>query len=55
MGLFDKKYCDLCGNPLGIIRNKKLSDGHCCDKCKNEFSSLIDKDYRFSVEDKKNI
>ena len=26
MGLFDKKYCDFCGNKIGLLGNKKLED-----------------------------
>ena len=27
MGLFDKKYCDVCGEKIGLLGNKKLEDG----------------------------
>ena len=33
MGLFDKKYCDLCGNKIGLLGNRKLEDGNCCKDC----------------------
>lgn len=27
MGLFDKKYCDFCGEKIGILGIRKLEDG----------------------------
>ena len=33
MGLFDKKYCDICGNKIGLLGNKKLEDGNLCKDC----------------------
>ena len=24
MGLFDKKYCDICGEKIGLLGNRKL-------------------------------
>ena len=33
MGLFDKKYCDICGNKIGLLGNRKLEDGNCCKDC----------------------
>ena len=26
MGLFDKKYCDICGEKIGFLGNCKLED-----------------------------
>lgn len=28
MGLFDKKYCDICGEKIGLLGNRKLDDGN---------------------------
>ena len=28
MGLFDKKYCDICGEKIGLLGNRKLEDGN---------------------------
>ena len=28
MGLFDKKYCDVCGAKIGFLGNRKLEDGN---------------------------
>ncbi len=33
MGLFDKKYCDICGEKIGLLGNRKLEDGNCCKYC----------------------
>ena len=26
MGLFDKKYCDICGEKIGFLGNRKLEE-----------------------------
>ena len=31
MGLFDKKYCDICGEKIGLLGNRKLEDGNLCN------------------------
>ena len=28
MGLFDKKYCDICGEKIGLLGNRKLDNGN---------------------------
>lgn len=33
MGLFDKKYCDICGDKIGLLGNRKLEDGNMCKNC----------------------
>ena len=41
MGLFDvfkKKECCICGNEVGLIGNRKLSDGNMCSKCAKKLS-----------------
>ena len=41
MGLFEKKYCDLCGDKVNALTRQKLSDGYLCSDCKRQdFSSL---------------
>ena len=30
MGLFDKKYCSICGEKIGFLGNRKLEDGTLC-------------------------
>ena len=38
MGLFDKKYCDICGEKIGLLGNRKLEDGNCCKNCAKKLS-----------------
>ena len=38
MGLFDKKYCDFCGNKIGLLGNRKLEDGNMCKDCASKLS-----------------
>ena len=28
MGLFDKKYCDICGEKICLLFNRKLDNGN---------------------------
>ncbi len=38
MGLFDKKYCSVCGEKIGLLGNRKLSDGNLCKDCAKKLS-----------------
>ena len=38
MGLFDKKYCSICGNKIGFLGNRKLEDGNMCKACASKLS-----------------
>jgi len=38
MGLFDKKYCDVCGEKIGMLGNKKLEDANLCKNCAKKLS-----------------
>lgn len=38
MGLFDKKYCDICGKEIKFLGNKKLDDGNMCKDCASKLS-----------------
>lgn len=38
MGFFDKKYCDFCGNKIGLLGNRKLEDGNMCKDCASKLS-----------------
>lgn len=33
MGFFSKKYCDICEEKIGLLGNRKLSDGNMCKAC----------------------
>ena len=38
MGLFDKKYCDICNEKIGLLGNKKVEDGNICKDCAKKLS-----------------
>ena len=38
MGLFDRKYCSICGEKIGLLGNRKLEDGNMCKKCASRLS-----------------
>ena len=38
MGLFDKKYCEFCGEKLGLFGHTTLADGYICKKCAAKLS-----------------
>ncbi len=38
MGLFDKKYCDVCGERFRLLGNRKLEDGNLCKECARKLS-----------------
>ena len=38
MGLFDKKFCDVCGSKIGLLGNRKLEDGNLCKNCAAKLS-----------------
>ena len=38
MGLFDKKYCDVCGEKIGLLGNRKLEDANLCKNCAAKLS-----------------
>ncbi len=41
MGLFDKKYCSICGEKIGFLGNRKLEDGNLCKKLLREALTLV--------------
>ena len=50
MGLFDKMYCDICGEKIGLLGNKKLEDGNICKHCAKKLSPWFE-DRRHSTLD----
>ena len=38
MGLFDKKFCSICGSKIGLLGNRKLEDGNLCKNCASKLS-----------------
>lgn len=50
MGLFDKKYCDICGNKIGFLGNRKLEDGNLCKDCAHKLSPWFDERRHSSIQ-----
>ncbi len=50
MGLFDKKYCDFCGEKIGLLGNRKLEDGNMCKDCAKKLSPFCDDRRHSTVE-----
>lgn len=50
MGLFDKKYCDICGEKIGLLGNRKLADGNLCKDCAKKLSPWFDERRQSTVE-----
>ena len=42
MGLFNKKFCDICGEKIGLLGNRKLEDGNMCKDCARKLSPWFD-------------
>ncbi len=51
MGLFDKKFCDICGNKIGLLGNRKLEDGNLCKDCAAKLSPWFSDRRRSTVSD----
>ena len=51
MGLFDKKFCDICGAKIGLLGNRKLDDGNMCKDCSALLSPFMTDRKRTSVAD----
>lgn len=51
MGLFDKKYCDICGEKIGLLGNRKVDDGNICSKCAGKLSPFFSGRKKSTVED----
>ena len=41
MALFDKKFCDVCGEKIGLLGNRKLEDGNLCKNCAAKLSPFF--------------
>ncbi len=54
MGLFDKKVCDICGDKIGLLGNRKLEDGNLCKDCAKKLSPWFDERRHSSVEEIRN-
>lgn len=51
MGLFDKKYCDICGEKIGLLGNRKLEDGNLCKNCAAKLSPWFNDRRQSTVEE----
>ena len=51
MGLFDKKYCDICGEKIGLLGNRKLDNGNLCKDCARKLSPWFEERRHSTVED----
>ena len=51
MGFFDKKYCDVCGDKIGLLGNRKLEDGNLCKDCAKKLSPFFDDRRNSTVEE----
>ena len=54
MGLFDKKYCDICGEKIGLLGNRKLEDGNMCKDCAKKLSPFFSERRSSTVAEIKN-
>lgn len=50
MGLFDKKYCSICGEKIAFLGNKKLTDGNLCKDCCSKLSPRFSERKESTVE-----
>ena len=51
MGLFDKKYCSICGEKIGLLGNRKLEDGNLCKNCARQLSPFFSERRHSTVEE----
>lgn len=51
MGLFDKKFCDICGEKIGLLGNRKLEDGNLCKDCARKLSPFFSDRRRSTVDE----
>lgn len=48
--LFEKKQCSICGGEIGLLGNRKLSDGNCCKTCAKKLSPWFEDRRESTVE-----
>ena len=51
MGLFEAKYCDICGEKIKFLGNKKLEDGRMCKSCESKLSPFFTERRHTTLED----
>ncbi len=53
MGLFEKKFCSICGDKVNMLTQQKLSDGYLCSDCKHKLGSFTSGWKQRNVDDVK--
>ena len=51
MGLFEKKFCDICGEKISLLGNRKLEDGNICKDCANKLSPFFSERKKSTLEE----
>ena len=51
MGLFDKKFCDVCGGKISLMGNRKLDDGNLCKDCTKKLSPFFSERRHSTVDE----
>ncbi len=49
--MFDKKYCDVCGEKIGLLGNRKLEDGNLCKNCAKKLSPWFSERRHSSIDE----
>lgn len=49
-GLIKDKNCDICGETIKLLGNRKLEDGNCCKECASKLSPWFDERRHSTVE-----
>ena len=53
MALFEKKFCDICGEKISLLGNRKLEDGNMCKDCAKKISPFLTDRRRTSLAEMK--
>ena len=53
MAMFEKKFCDFCGEKIGLLGNRKLEDGNMCKECASQISPWLTDRRRTTVAEMK--
>ena len=54
MGLFSTNFCDVCGEKIGLLGNRKLEDGNICKNCAGKLSPFFSERRSSTLEGIKN-
>ncbi len=49
--MFDKKYCNICGEKIGLLGNRKLENGNLCKNCAGKLSPWFSDRRNSTVEE----